>query len=158
MVYATGDKVGPRRLRVGMVGGGRNAFIGAVHRMALRLDDRAELVAGALSSDPENARLSGLDIGIAEGRAYSDYTRMAEAEAKRPDGSERPNYAGMRKQEIAAAIENAADVKTLDEIEEDLQRIGAMENGRMRSRIRELKKDPKALPAVGRVFSKPSKE
>ena len=88
MVYATGDKVGPRRLRVGMVGGGRNAFIGAVHRMALRLDDRAELVAGALSSDPENARLSGLDIGIAEGRAYSDYTRMAEAEAKRPDGIE----------------------------------------------------------------------
>ena len=50
-----------------MVGGGRNAFIGAVHRMALRLDDRAELVAGALSSDPENARLSGLDIGIVTG-------------------------------------------------------------------------------------------
>ena len=88
MVYATGDKIGPRRLRVGMVGGGRNAFIGAVHRMALRLDDRAELVAGALSSDPENARLSGADIGIAEDRAYSDYRKMAEAEAKRPDGIE----------------------------------------------------------------------
>ena len=88
MVYATGDKIGPRRLRVGMVGGGRNAFIGAVHRMALRLDDRAELVAGALSSDPENARLSGLDIGIAQERAYSDYLEMAEAEAKRPDGIE----------------------------------------------------------------------
>ena len=88
MVYATGDKIGPRRLRLGMVGGGRNAFIGAVHRMALRLDDRAELVAGALSSDPENARLSGVDIGIAEDRAYSDYRKMAEAEAKRPDGIE----------------------------------------------------------------------
>ena len=88
MVYATGDKIGPRRLRVGMVGGGRNAFIGAVHRMALRLDDRAELVAGALSSDPENARLSGLDIGIVQERAYSDYLEMAEAEAKRPDGIE----------------------------------------------------------------------
>jgi predicted dehydrogenase len=88
MVYATGDKIGPRRLRVGMVGGGRNAFIGAVHRMALRLDDRAELVAGALSSDPENARLSGADIGIAEDRAYSDYRRMAEEESKLPDGIE----------------------------------------------------------------------
>jgi predicted dehydrogenase len=88
MVYATGDKIGPRRLRLGMVGGGRNAFIGAVHRMALRLDDRAELVAGALSSDPENARLSGTDIGIAEERAYSDYLEMAEAESKRTDGIE----------------------------------------------------------------------
>ena len=88
MVYATGDKIGPRRLRVGMVGGGRNAFIGAVHRMALRLDDRAELVAGALSSDPENARLSGADIGIAEERAYSDYRKMAELEGKRADGIE----------------------------------------------------------------------
>ena len=67
MVYATGDKIGPHRLRVGMVGGGRNAFIGAVHRMALRLDDRAELVAGALSSDPENARLSGLRLGEPHG-------------------------------------------------------------------------------------------
>jgi predicted dehydrogenase len=88
MVYATGDNIGPRRLRLGMVGGGRNAFIGAVHRMALRLDDRAELVAGALSSDPENARLSGADIGIAEDRAYSDYRKMAEAEAMRSDGIE----------------------------------------------------------------------
>ena len=88
MVYATGDKIGPRRLRLGMVGGGRDAFIGAVHRMALRLDDRAELIAGALSSDPENARLSGIDIGIAWDRAYSDYRKMAEAEAKRPDGIE----------------------------------------------------------------------
>jgi predicted dehydrogenase len=88
MVYATGDRMGPRRLRVGMVGGGRNAFIGAIHRMALRLDDRAELVAGALSSDPENARLSGTDIGIAEERAYSDYLEMAEAESKRTDGIE----------------------------------------------------------------------
>lgn len=88
MVYATGDKIGPRRLRLGMVGGGRNAFIGAVHRMAMRLDDRAELVAGALSSDPENARLSGVDIGIAEDRAYSDFRDMAKAEARRPDGIE----------------------------------------------------------------------
>ena len=57
MVHATaGDGLGGRRLRVGMVGGGRNAFIGAVHRMAMRLDDLIELMAGALSADPENAR------------------------------------------------------------------------------------------------------
>ena len=60
MVYATAEGAGlAPRLRYGMVGGGRDAFIGAVHRMAMRLDDRCELVAGALSSDPEKARLSG---------------------------------------------------------------------------------------------------
>lgn len=113
MVYATGDKIGPRRLRVGMVGGGRNAFIGAVHRMALRLDDRAELVAGALSSDPENARLSGADIGIAEDRAYSDYRKMAEVEGKREDGIEAvvivtPNH--LHAPVARAFLENGIDV------------------------------------------------
>jgi len=113
MVYATGDKIGPRRLRVGMVGGGRNAFIGAVHRMALRLDDRAELVAGALSSDPENARLSGVDIGIAEDRAYSDYRKMAEEEGRRPDGIEAvvivtPNH--LHAPVARAFLENGIDV------------------------------------------------
>ena len=48
-----------RRLRLGMVGGGQGAFIGAVHRIAARLDDRFELVAGALSSDPQRAQASG---------------------------------------------------------------------------------------------------
>jgi predicted dehydrogenase len=71
-----------------MVGGGRDAFIGAVHRMAARLDDRTELVAGALSSDPERARLSAGDIGIAADRAYASYAEMAEKESKRPDGIE----------------------------------------------------------------------
>lgn len=113
MVYATGDKIGPRRLRVGMVGGGRNAFIGAVHRMALRLDDRAELVAGALSSDPENARLSGADVGIAEDRTYSDYRSMAEEEAKRADGIEAvvivtPNH--LHAPVARAFLENGIDV------------------------------------------------
>ena len=56
MVHATVDQtIEGKRLRVGMVGGGRNAFIGAVHRMAMRLDDLFELKAGALSSDAENA-------------------------------------------------------------------------------------------------------
>jgi predicted dehydrogenase len=89
MVHATRDTGGgARRLRVGMVGGGRNAFIGAVHRMATRLDDGIVLVAGALSADPENARLSGADLGLATDRAYADYREMAVLEAARPDGIE----------------------------------------------------------------------
>ena len=75
-----------RRLRLGMVGGGRGAFIGAVHRIASRIDDRWELVAGALSSDPERARASGADLGIAPDRAYADFREMARAEAAREDG------------------------------------------------------------------------
>ncbi|HEV3043555.1 MAG TPA: gfo/Idh/MocA family oxidoreductase, partial [Roseiarcus sp.] len=59
MVYATADGGGAQKLRIGMVGGGRNAFIGAVHRMAARLDDMIALCAGALSADPDKARLSG---------------------------------------------------------------------------------------------------
>ncbi len=88
MVHATDDSIGGRRLRVGMVGGGRDAFIGAVHRLAIRLDDRIQLLAGALSSDPERARLSAADIGIAADRAYSSYQQMARAEAARADGIE----------------------------------------------------------------------
>ncbi|OJY36503.1 MAG: oxidoreductase [Rhizobiales bacterium 65-9] len=75
-----------RRLRLGMVGGGQGAFIGAVHRIAARLDDRYELVAGALSSDAERARVSAADLHIAPDRAYSSFTEMAEREAQRPDG------------------------------------------------------------------------
>jgi predicted dehydrogenase len=71
-----------------MVGGGRNAFIGAVHRMALRLDDLVQLCAGALSADPDNARLSGADLGLAPDRVYSDFREMARREATRPDGIE----------------------------------------------------------------------
>ena len=88
MVYATAEQNLGRRLRVGMVGGGSNAFIGAVHRMAMRLDDVIELKAGCLSADPENARLSGADLGLASDRVYSDYREMAAREAGRPDGIE----------------------------------------------------------------------
>ncbi len=75
-----------RRLRLGMVGGGRGAFIGAVHRIAARLDDRWELVAGALSSDPERARLSGEDLLLPPDRIYSTFQDMALREGKREDG------------------------------------------------------------------------
>ena len=71
-----------------MVGGGRNAFIGAVHRLAMRLDDQIELVAGALSSDPENAAASAAEIGIAPERSYADYRAWRKREAARPDGIE----------------------------------------------------------------------
>ncbi|GGK40268.1 Gfo/Idh/MocA family protein [Salinarimonas ramus] len=74
-----------RRLRLGMVGGGRGAFIGAVHRIAARLDDRWSLVAGALSSSPEKARASGADLLIAPDRVYDDAAAMAKAEAARED-------------------------------------------------------------------------
>lgn len=88
MVYATADGTRNERLRVGMVGGGQGAFIGAVHRYAMRLDDRIALVAGALSSNPANAAASAAEIGIAPERSYDDYRAMARAEAARPDGIE----------------------------------------------------------------------
>ncbi len=75
-----------RRLRLGMVGGGPGAFIGAVHRIAARLDDRYELVAAALSSDPAKSLEGAKDLRIP--RAYRSFTEMAEAESKRPDGIE----------------------------------------------------------------------
>ena len=76
------------RIRLGMVGGGEGAFIGAVHRIAARLDDRYELVAGALSSTPGAARRSGLAAGLDMTRIYDDYAVMAHMESARPDGIE----------------------------------------------------------------------
>ncbi len=73
------------RICLGMVGGGEGAFIGAVHRLAARIDDHYELVAGALSSTPEKAQRSGAALGLAADRIYDDYVGMAKAESKRPD-------------------------------------------------------------------------
>lgn len=69
-----------------MVGGGRDAFIGAVHRIAARLDGEYEFVAGALSADAEKAKASAADLGLDADRAYSDFEAMAKAEAARDDG------------------------------------------------------------------------
>jgi predicted dehydrogenase len=77
-----------RRIRLGMVGGGHGAFIGAVHRFAARLDGEFELVAGALSSDPDRALASGRALGIPVDRTYGSFVEMAGREAKRPDGIE----------------------------------------------------------------------
>ncbi|CAM3955883.1 Gfo/Idh/MocA family protein [Phaeobacter inhibens] len=74
------------RLKLGMVGGGQGAFIGAVHRIAARMDDRFQLVAGALSSDPARASASAAELGIDPDRSYASFEEMAEAEAAREDG------------------------------------------------------------------------
>lgn len=73
-----------RKLRMGMVGGGRGAFIGAVHRMAAALDGKIELVAGAFSSDAEKSKLSGEDFHLDSSRVYASYQEMAQAEAELP--------------------------------------------------------------------------
>ena len=98
MVEARSDSKTGGRIRLGMVGGGEGAFIGAVHRLAARMDDHYEFVAGALSSTPEKSRRSGEALNLASGRIYDDYESMAKAEAKRKDGIEAvaivtPNHA-----------------------------------------------------------------
>jgi predicted dehydrogenase len=75
-----------RKLRMGLVGGGKGAFIGRVHATAAILDNRAELVAGALSSDPKKAKESAPDYLIPSERAYGSVQEMLDAEKKRPDG------------------------------------------------------------------------
>ena len=74
-----------RKLRMGMVGGGRGAFIGQVHRMAANLDGKIELVAGAFSSDPEKSKLSGQDFFLDPDRVYGSYQEMAQKEVARED-------------------------------------------------------------------------
>lgn len=82
----TGKAEGP--IRLGMVGGGQGAFIGAVHRLAARMDGEFQLVAGALSSDPERAKASAAELGLAPDRSYGSFQEMAKAEARRADGIE----------------------------------------------------------------------
>ncbi|MGB0355237.1 MAG: Gfo/Idh/MocA family protein [Opitutales bacterium] len=74
-----------RKLRMGMVGGGRGAFIGGVHRRAANLDGNIELVAGAFSSDPKKSKLSGKDFHLDPSRVYSSYQEMAEKEKALPE-------------------------------------------------------------------------
>src|SRR6266849_9764595 len=85
MISGTSAGEGKHRIRLGMVGGGPGAFIGAVHRIAARLDDHFDLVAAALSSNPERSRAGALELHIAPERAYGSFSEMAVAEAKRPD-------------------------------------------------------------------------
>ncbi|QDG76072.1 Gfo/Idh/MocA family protein [Labrenzia sp. PHM005] len=80
------ENTADRPLRLGMVGGGKDAFIGAVHRIAARLDASFELVAGALSSTPEKAQESGRALGLKDDRIYDSYSDMAKREARLKDG------------------------------------------------------------------------
>jgi predicted dehydrogenase len=75
-----------RKIRYGMVGGGRGAFIGAVHRIAAALDQQIELVCGAFSSDPERSKASGADFFLPANRCYGTFEEMIKAEAKLPEG------------------------------------------------------------------------
>ena len=79
-----------RKLRMGMVGGGRGAFIGGVHRMAANLDGKIELVAGCFSSDPEKSKASGEDLFLDPSRVYTSYEEMAAKEAALHDQADRP--------------------------------------------------------------------
>ena len=74
-----------QRIKLGMVGGGQGAFIGEVHRIASRIDDRFELVAGAFSSNPDKSLASGKELGLSEDRNYSNFEEMAEKEFARED-------------------------------------------------------------------------
>ena len=74
-----------RRLRLGMIGGGQGAFIGAVHRIASRIDDHYELVAGVFSSTTEKSKLSSDELRVDPSRSYSNYEEMAEKESQRED-------------------------------------------------------------------------
>jgi predicted dehydrogenase len=75
-------------IRLGMVGGGNDAFIGGVHRIAARIDDKFRLVAGALSSTPEKSRASGEALGLEPDRIYDDFKKMAIREARLKNGIE----------------------------------------------------------------------
>jgi predicted dehydrogenase len=87
-IEGTRDTESAGRIRLGMVGGGQGAFIGAVHRIAARMDGEYDLVAGAFSSQPKRALESALELGVARERAYGTYEEMVAAEARRDDGIE----------------------------------------------------------------------
>ncbi|WP_200832649.1 Gfo/Idh/MocA family protein [Candidatus Halocynthiibacter alkanivorans] len=92
-------------IRLGMVGGGNDAFIGGVHRIAARIDGQFQLVAGALSSTPEKARASGRALGLDPERSYDDFATMAERESARPDGIEAVSIVTPNHVHFAAACE-----------------------------------------------------
>jgi predicted dehydrogenase len=81
-------KILKRRLRLAVIGGGPDSFIGGTHRQAARIDDAYKLVAGVLSSDAEKSKAYGLGIGLAKNRAYPCVNEMLQAEKERADGAE----------------------------------------------------------------------
>jgi predicted dehydrogenase len=130
-----------RKLRMGLVGGGPGSFIGRVHSIAACLDNRAVVVAGALSSDPARAKASAPDYDIAADRAYGSYKEMIEAERKRADGDRidfvsvtTPNHTHY---EVAKAAAEAGfnvvcdkpmtfDLKEAEDLAETVKRTGVV--------------------------------
>ena len=94
-----------KRLKLGMIGGGKGAFIGAVHRLCARMDDKYELVAGCLSSTPEKAAKSAKEIGLDPSRSYADFKIMAETESLREDGIDVVSIVTPNHMHAAPAIE-----------------------------------------------------
>lgn len=102
-----------RRLRLAVIGGGPGSFIGGMHRMAARIDDCYELVAGVLSSDPERAVARAREIGLPQERGYPEVARMLDAEKQKEDGADvvaimTPNDSHF--EYAAAALEHGLDV------------------------------------------------
>jgi predicted dehydrogenase len=102
-----------RKIRMGMIGGGRGAFIGAVHRVAAAIDGEIELVCGAFSSNPEKSIASGHDLMLSPDRCYGSFEEMIEKEKNRPDGMDvvsivTPNH--MHFAPAKLALENGFDV------------------------------------------------
>ena len=102
-----------RKIRMGMIGGGRGAFIGAVHRVAAAIDGEIELVCGAFSSNPEISIASGHDLMLSPDRCYGSFEEMIEKEKNRPDGMDvvsivTPNH--MHFAPAKLALENGFDV------------------------------------------------
>jgi predicted dehydrogenase len=124
-----------RRLRLAVIGGGPGSFIGATHRTAARLDDRYELVAGALSSDPERSARVGVELGLDADRSYGSGMDLLETEATRDDGADvvaimTPNDS--HHSLALAALDRGFDVvidkpitNTLDEALEVLDRVNS---------------------------------
>ncbi len=127
-----------RQLRWGMIGGGEGAFIGAVHRMAARVDGRYQLLAAVPSSDPEKSKRSGVALGLAADRVYPTVEALIAGEAKRPDGVEvvsvvTPNH--MHYPQSAALLEAGLDVicdKPLTTNLADAQKLVALASAKKR--------------------------
>ncbi|MEM1250167.1 MAG: Gfo/Idh/MocA family oxidoreductase [Acidobacteriota bacterium] len=97
-----------RKIRMGMVGGGRDAFIGAVHRTAAVLDHQIELVSGAFSSDPDRSRASGADLFLPAERCYGDFEEMMRAESELPPGEAMDFVAIVTPNHLHAPVAHAA--------------------------------------------------
>lgn len=129
----------PRKLRMGMVGGGRDAFIGAVHRQAARLDGAVELVAGCFSSTPEKSKTSAVDLYVPEDRAYGTWEEMVKAEGKLLEGERidfvsivTPNHMHypIAKAFVEAGFNVACDKPLVHTVEQALDLVKAVkENG-----------------------------